>query len=111
MKRKVSDLEALQQRIRQFRPWFEPAPQTLQTLEAIAAGFPEQGEVWAKTLQITEGGKVTCTGFARNQAALKGLLDRLRKRPGRSRPASPASARENPVQFSFTYKWEPNDGN
>ena len=110
MKRKVSDLEALQQRIRQFRPWFEPAPQTLQMIEGIAGGFPEQGDVWAKSVQITEGNKVTCAGFARNQAALMGLLERLRKRPDVLGLQVQQVRGENPVQFSITYKWEPHDG-
>ena len=57
-------------------------PQVLQVMEDVIAAFPDQGDVWAKSLQVTDGNKVTCTGFARNQAALLALLDRLRAKPG-----------------------------
>ena len=106
MRSNVADLEALQLKIRQFRPWFEPAPQTLEVLEALVAAFPDQGDVWAKSIHITEGSKVACTGFARSQSALMALLDRLRSRPDVTGLQLQQVRGENPVQFSVTYKWE-----
>jgi hypothetical protein len=110
MRRKVADLEALQQRIRQFRPWFEPAPQTLQTIESLAAAFPDQGDVWAKSVQVVDGSKVTCSGFARNQSALLSWFDRLRSRKDVTGLQVQQVRGENPIQFSITYKWEAGDG-
>jgi hypothetical protein len=107
MQKSVAELESLQQKIRQFRPWFESAPQSVQILEALTSAFPEQGDVWAKNIQINEAAKVTCTGFARNQAALMGLLDRLRARSDVAMLQVQQVRGENPVQFSVTYKWEP----
>jgi hypothetical protein len=109
MRRNVAELESIQQRIRKFRPWFEPAPQSLQIIEGIASAFPEQGDVWAKSIQLGEGHKVTCSGFARSQAALLGLLDRLRSRPDVSALQVQQVRGENPMTFSITYKWEPRD--
>lgn len=106
MRREVADLEALQLKIRQFRPWFEPTPHTLEVLEALAAAFPEQGDVWAKSIQVTESSKVACTGFARNQPALMALLDRLRSRRDVTNLQLQQVRGENPIQFSVTYKWE-----
>lgn len=107
MQKSVVELESLQQKIRQFRPWFESAPQSVQILEALTSAFPEQGDVWAKSIQINETAKVTCTGFARNQTALMGLLDRLRARADVAALQVQQVRGENPVQFSVTYKWEP----
>ena len=116
MRRKVADLESLQQRIRQFRPWFQPAPQSLQIIEGLAAAFPDQGDVWAKSVQVTEGTKaddgtkVTCSGFARNQSALLSWFDRLRSRKDVTGLQVQQVRGENPIQFSVTYKWEGADG-
>lgn len=106
MRGNVSELETLQTKIRQYRPWFEPAPQTLEVIEALVGAFPDQGDVWAKSIQVSEASKVTCTGFARSQAALMGVLDRLRARPDVTGLQLQQVRGENPVQFSFTYKWE-----
>ncbi len=110
MRRTVTDLESLQQRIRQFRPWFEPAPQSLQIVEGLATAFPDQGDVWAKSVQVMEGTKVTCTGFARNQSALLAWFDRLRSRKDVTGLQVQQVRGENPIQFSITYKWESPDG-
>ncbi|MDB6149017.1 MAG: hypothetical protein JWQ44_465 [Chthoniobacter sp.] len=106
MQQNVAELDRLQQNIRQFRPWFEPAPHSLQIIEGIASAFPESGDVWAKSIQLGEGGKVTCTGFARNQGALMSLFDRLRARPDVVGLQVQQVRGENPIQFSVVYKWE-----
>ena len=109
MRRKVADLESLQLRIREFRPWFDPAPQSLQVIESLASAFPEQGDVWAKSVQVGEGNKVSCSGFARSQSALLGLLDRLRARTDVAGVQVQTVRGENPIQFSITYKWGTHD--
>ncbi len=109
MKRNVSDLESVQQNIRRFRPWFDASPLNLQALESLTAAFPEQGDVWAKNVQIGEDFKVTCNGFAQNQPALLGLLDRLRARPDVTGVQVQQVRGEKPVQFSLTYKWVQRD--
>ncbi len=106
MRANVTELDALQQKIRRFRPWFEPTPQALQVLDGLVAAFPEAGDVWAKSIQIGGGYKVTCAGFARNQAALVGTLGRLRARPDVSGVQLQQTRGNDPVQFLFTYKWE-----
>ena len=109
MKKNVGELDALQQRIRQFRPWFEPAPQSLQIIEGLASAFPDQGDVWAKSIEVGEGYKVTCTGFARSQPALNGMLDRIRARHDVADVQVQSVRGQNPIQFSFTCKWEAHD--
>ena len=105
MQGRVAELDKLQQRIRLFRGWFDPAPQSVQILEALDTAFPEQGDVWAKNVQINDGAKVICAGSARNHAALLGFLDSLRKHPEVSGVQLQQERGENPVQFSIIYKW------
>jgi len=107
MAENVGELDALQQKIHQFRPWFETSPQGLQMLESLASAFPDHGDVWAKSIQVAEGNKVTCTGFARTQPDLMALLERMRTHPDITGAPGPAIRGENPIQFSVTYQWEP----
>ena len=109
MSRNVAELEALQQNIRRFRPWFETAPLNLQLIESLTSAFPETGEVWAKNIQIGDEFKVTCSGFAQNQPALLAMLGRLRARPDVTGVQVQSVRGEKPVQFSFTYKWVQRD--
>ena len=102
----VADLDALQQKIREFRPWFTPTPQGLQIMETLATAFPDAGDVWAKSIQVANGHKVTCTGFARTQATLMSMIDRLRARPDVSGVQVQQIRGENPVQFSIIFQWE-----
>lgn len=104
MRSNVTELEGLQQRIRQFRPWFDATPHSLQIMEGLVGAFPEQGDVWAKSIQVTAASKVTCTGFARNQPALLGLLDRLRAMEQVTDLQVQQVRGENPVEFSISYK-------
>ncbi len=109
MKNSVAAITAQQQKIHQFRQWFEPAPHSLQIFERLIAAFPEGGEVWSKSVQIDAGSKVTCTGFARSEQARMGLLDRLRKQPGVTELKTLQVRGDNPIQFSITYKWDSRD--
>ncbi len=105
MRDNVADLDGLQQKIRRFRPWFDPNPVTVQTLEGLFDVFPETGDVWAKSIQVNSAGAVTCTGFAKTQKALIDLTERLRKKPGVSAVTLKNQRSENPIQFTFTCQW------
>ena len=120
MQSTVGELETLQQKIRQFRPWFQPGPQKLQALETVIAAFPERGDVWARSVQIssdktdtgpraqlTGGFKLTISGFAQNSAAVLALQERLGKQPGVTALQLQQYRGNNPIQFSLTCKWEP----
>jgi hypothetical protein len=76
-------------------------------LDGLISSFPDTGEVWAKSIQVAEGNKVTCTGFAKTQPALLAMLQRLRARPDVTALEVPVFRGENPIQFSITYQWEP----
>ncbi len=105
MRNNVADLETIQQKIRQFRPWFDQSPTSVAILESLAAAFPDAGDVWAKSIEINDDSKVTCTGFARNTAALTNMREALRRRPGVAGLQVQQVRGENPVQFTLVYKW------
>jgi len=107
MAQNAGELDALQKQIHQYQPWFEPTPQGLQVMQSLVSAFPEQGDVWAKSIQVSETHKVTCTGFARNQPALMELMQRMRARPDITALQVQQIRGENPIQFAVIYQWEP----
>jgi len=107
MSDEAAELDGIQQKIHQFRPWFDPTPQGVQLLESLVSAFPAQGDVWTKSIQVGEGYKVTCTGFARTQPGLMTLLGQLRGRPDVTELQVQQIRGENPIQFALTYQWEP----
>lgn len=74
----VTQLEDMQNKIRQFRPWFDSSFRSLSILEKITEAFPEDGSVFAKTVEIREPGVISCSGTARDQQALLKVVDQLR---------------------------------
>lgn len=121
MKSSVAELDTMQQKIRQFRPWFEPAPQKLQALKTVVAAFPERGDLWTRSVQIspfldkTENSRgtpsptaamVTINGFALNNAALMVMQGTLSKQAGVSALQLKQLRGNNPSQFSLNFKWE-----
>ncbi len=102
----VAEVEILQNKIRQFRPWFEATPKSLQMMNGIIALFPETGDVYAKTLEIHENSKIVCSGFAKKQPALQEFLDRLQKCPQVTQLQTQQVRGNNPIQFSCTFIWK-----
>jgi hypothetical protein len=108
MKNAVTELDLTQQKIRTFHPWFDHTPQSLKVLESFVTGFPAQADVWAKTVQVGADYKITCSGFARNQACWIAFLRRLQAQPNFSAVQVQQTRGQNPIQFSLTCKWEAN---
>lgn len=105
MEQPVRELENIQARIRQYRPWFDDSYRSLMVLRRLTEAFPEDGSVSAKTVEIRDNGRVVCTGTARDQAALLRALDRLRAM-AEVRNVQVEQMRGNaPMQFSFNLQW------
>jgi Tfp pilus assembly protein PilN len=77
-------------------------------MESLASAFPDRGDVWAKSVQVAEGHKVTCTGFAKTRPALMALLEKMQERPDLTAVQLQQTRGENPIQFSVTFQWEAN---
>jgi hypothetical protein len=103
----VQELEMVQTNIRQFRSWFDITPRSVHGFEALAAAFPETGEVWAKTIEFREGGQLACSGMAQDQAVWMAFFNRLRERPELRNVLVQQVRGDNPVHFTFTCAWVP----
>ncbi|HEX4083817.1 MAG TPA: PilN domain-containing protein [Chthoniobacteraceae bacterium] len=106
MESTADDLGDIQKKIQHFQPWFDPVPVGVRELENIATAFPKEGDVWAKSIQVAEDHKVTCTGYARSHPALLALMDHMRASPEIKGLQVEQIRGENPIQFTLTYQWE-----
>lgn len=105
MREAVTELEAIQQRVRQYRPWYDESFRTLSILRRLTEAFPEDGAVSAKSLEIRPTTGVTCSGTARDNAALLRVLDHLRAAP-EVRGLKVEQIRGNaPMQFTVNFQW------
>ena len=105
MESKVRELETLQARIRQFRPWFDDSLRTLSILRQLTESFPEDGMVSAKAIEIRDQGVVTCSGTARDNQAWLRTLERLRAIPSISDLKVDMIRGKTPMQFTFDFRW------
>ena len=111
MSARVQELDGLQQQIRQYRPWFDGSFQSLTILRQLTLAFPEDGSVTARTLEIRDGNKVTCSGIAQDNGALLRTLNRLRTADGVTDVKLQQIRGKSPMQFSFDVQYGNGGGN
>jgi hypothetical protein len=110
MSAKVSELDALQDQIREYRPWFDGSFRSLTILRELTLAFPEDGSVTARTVEIRDGNTVTCTGIAQDNGALLRTLNQLRTADGVADVKLQQIRGKSPMQFSFDIHYR-NGGN
>lgn len=105
MRPAVENLENLQRRIRQFRPWFDDSLPCLTILRVLTKAFPEDGVVTARSVEIRGGSAVTCSGTARDNTVLLQVLNRLRA-TAEVRDVKLGQVRgTSPMQFTFEFHY------
>jgi hypothetical protein len=102
---KVSDLQGVQDRIQQFRPWYDDTFRDLAILRQLTLAFPEDGVVTAKTITIQTGGAVSCSGNAQDNAAVLAMQTKLRAADGVSGVKLDLLHGKNPMQFTFHFQY------
>jgi hypothetical protein len=105
METKVTELQTIQGQIRQFRPWYDESFRSLAILRQVTLAFPEDGVVTAKTIEIRDGSTVSCSGNARDNAALLAMLSKLRAAGGVSALKVDQIRGKSPMQFTFDFKY------
>ncbi len=105
MKAQVTELEATQAQIKQYRPWFDESARSLSILKQLTQAFPEDGVVTAKTIEIREANLVTCTGTAKDNGSLLKMLGELRKAGNVADLKVNRIQGKSPMQFTFDFRW------
>jgi hypothetical protein len=105
MSAKVAQLQTIQEKIRQYRPWFDDTFRDLAILRKLSLAFPEDGEVTAKTIEIRDDNTVSCSGTARDSSAVLAMQAKLRTAPGVSGLKLDLIHGKAPVQFTFDFQY------
>lgn len=105
MEKPVTELAEMRDQIRRYRPWFDESVRTLSILKRVTEAFPETGSVSAKTIELREPARVTCSGTARNRDALLTAIDRLRVAPGVADIHIEMTRGSTPLEFTFNFQW------
>lgn len=105
----VGELEAVQDNIRQYRPWYDGTFKNLAILRQLSLAFPEDGSVTAKNIEM-RGGKVTCSGTAGDYTALLAVQAKLRAATGVSNVKLEQIRGKAPMQFAFSFNFGNGNG-
>lgn len=106
MAQKVTELQADQDQIKKYHPWFDHSYRGLRILRRLAEAFPESGYVSAKSLEIRDLTAVTCSGVARDNQSYIKLIGQLQAAPEVTNLKTELLRGQSPLQFSFNYQWE-----
>jgi hypothetical protein len=105
MAEEVKDLDAVQARIREFRPWYDANFRNLSIFKRVVECFPDNGSVTAKAFEIHSPAAVSVTGTARDNASLLRTLDQLRQAKEVQGLKIEQIRGKTPAQFTFTFRW------
>jgi hypothetical protein len=104
MATRVSELESLQQRVREYRPWFAETYRSLNALRRLAEAFPENGSVFARSVELREPSTILCRGTAQDRQSLLAALKKL----GEFEEVGELKVERmegSPIEFSFYFQW------
>jgi hypothetical protein len=71
----------------------------------MTEAFPQTGAVSAKTIELREPARVTCSGTALNRDALIKVLDELRRTKEISAVHIEMTRGSTPLEFTFNFQW------
>ena len=100
----------VQNRIRDYRPWYDTTFRDLTILRRVTECFPDSGNVTAKSFEIHGSATptVSVTGTARDNTALLKTTDDLRKIKEVQGLKIEQIRGKAPQQFTFTFRWNVN---
>lgn len=108
---RVNEIATLQDKVRQFRPWFDDSVQSLAIVRKMTEAFPEEGTVWVKSLEIKtlpDSGRiaVSCSGKARSNQEWLRVMERLRQTKGLEDLRFQQVRGDAPLQFTLSFVWD-----
>jgi hypothetical protein len=102
----VAELNADQDQIKKFRPWYDTSCRDLQILRKLKEAFPRDGSVSAKRVEIHEVSTVTCSGVARDNESFLKLHARLGDDTNQISGLHAEVHGQKPMDFTLSFQWE-----
>ena len=110
MAKPVGELQTISDNIRQYRSWNDRSFKNLSLLRQLSLAFPEDGSVTAKNIEVRDGSTVTCSGTARDYAALLAMQAKLRAAEGVTGLKLEQVRGKAPMQFVFGFTFNNGGG-
>jgi hypothetical protein len=110
MQAQVSALDAVQAKIREFRPWYDTSFRNLSIMRRVTECFPDNGTVTAKSFEVHGNAIVTISGTARDNGALLRVQEQLRKAKEVQGLKIEQIRGKTPMQFTLTFRWNDKAG-
>ncbi|MGP8200195.1 MAG: hypothetical protein ACLQU4_11915 [Limisphaerales bacterium] len=102
----VNELNADQDLIKKFRPWYDTSCRDLQMLRKLKDAFPDDGSVSAKKVEIHDISTVTCSGIARDNESFLKLHAKLGDDTNQVSGLHAEVHGQKPMDFTLTFQWE-----
>jgi hypothetical protein len=100
----VNELNAEQDQIKKFRPWYDKSFQDI--LVKLWAAFPDDGSVSAKTVELRDLSTVTCSGNARDNESFLKLHAKLADDTNEISGLHAEVRGQKPMQFTVNFLWK-----
>jgi hypothetical protein len=112
MQAQVTALDAVQGKIREFRPWYDTSFRSLSIMKRVTECFPDNGSVTAKSFEVhgTVTTIVSISGTARDNGSLLRVQEQLRKAKEVQGLKIEQIRGKTPMQFTLTFRWNANAG-
>jgi hypothetical protein len=108
MQAQVTSLKGMQDRIRDYRPWYDRSFSDLRIMARVTECFPQNGSVTARSFEIHKVASVTTisiSGTTRDGQALLRTQDLLRKAKEIQGVKLENISGKMPAQFTLTFRW------
>jgi hypothetical protein len=106
MEPRVTELTADQDQIKKFRAYYDQTFRDLRLLKLVTDAFPEDGSVSAKTINVHDLAKVTCTGVARDNDSYVRVFGKLSDDTNEISGLHHEVRGQKPMQFSLDFQFE-----
>jgi hypothetical protein len=107
----VDELNADQDLIKKFRPWYDSSFRDLQILRKLKDAFPDDGSVSAKKVEIHDVSTVTCSGTARDNESFARLHAKLGDDTNQISSLHAEVHGQKPMDFTLSFQWEGDEAN
>jgi hypothetical protein len=105
MEPRVTELSADQDQIKKFRAYYDQTFRDLRILKRLTDAFPDDGAVSAKTINVHELAKVTCTGVARDNDSYVRVFSKLSDETNEISHLHNEVRGQKPMQFSLEFQF------
>ncbi|HUD45662.1 MAG TPA: hypothetical protein VMR33_02475 [Candidatus Baltobacteraceae bacterium] len=105
MEPRVTALTADQDQIKKFRNFYDKTFRDLRILKLLTDAFPDDGAVSAKTINVHDLARVTCTGVARDNDSYVRVFSKLSDETNEISQVHNEVRGQKPMQFSLEFQF------